>query len=85
MAHDILKNDCAFYTVTNKVECTALSDRHCKGCAFRKTEEELIEGRRKATQRLSRLPHDKFNKIMLKYYRFNKFNGDTSSEGESED
>lgn len=85
MAYDILKNDCVFYRAITNVECAALRSRECRGCKFRKTEEELEEGRRKATKRLKRLPHRKFNEIMLKYYRFNNFKDEPSSEGEDEE
>lgn len=85
MAYDILKNDCVFYRATKQVECAALRSRECRGCKFRKTEEELEKGRQKATKRLKRLPHRIFNGIMLKYYRFNNFKDDPSSEGEDED
>ena len=85
MAYDILNNDCVFYRVTNKIECAALRSRECGGCKFRKTEGELEAGRQKATKRLKRLPPRIFNGIMLKYYRFNNFKDEPSSEGEDED
>lgn len=84
MAHDITKNDCVFYRESKHNGCTALRSRECVGCKFRKTEEELEKGRQKATKRLKKLPPRVFNEIMLKYYRFNNFKDDPSSEGEDE-
>lgn len=85
MAHDIVKNDCVFYREGKHTGCAALRSRECGGCKFRKTEGELEAGRQKATKRLKRLPHRIFNGIMLKYYRFNNFKDEPSSEGEDED
>lgn len=85
MAYDILKNDCVFYRESKHMGCAALRSRECRGCTFRKTDAELIAGRRKAIRRLEKLPHNKFNDIMLKYYRFNKFSDDATEEGEDEE
>lgn len=76
---------CAFYRCDRNADCSALRSRDCVGCTFRKTDAELIAGRRKAIGRLEELPHNKFNDIMLKYYRFNKFSDDATEEGEDEE
>lgn len=76
---------CAFYRCDRNADCSALRSRDCVGCTFRKTDAELIAGRRKAIRRLEKLPHNKFNDIMLKYYRFNKFSDDATEEGEDEE
>ena len=47
--------------------CSALAARVCENCSFRKTEQELIEGREKAKKLLDRLPPDKRKAIELKY------------------
>lgn len=72
---------CVFHRDT-KIECAALDSCNCRGCAFRKTEKELTEGRQKSIARLENLPHRKFNEIMLKYYRFNRFNDDSPEDEE---
>lgn len=40
----------------NGEECDALREKKCLGCVFCKTPEELKEGRRKAYERLEKLP-----------------------------
>lgn len=58
-------NNCTF-DKGNK--CTALTTRNCEGCAFRKTKEELNEGREKAKAILDRLPKEQYEAIKNKYY-----------------
>lgn len=48
--------------------CYAVTEKQCKGCRFRKTQEELQEGRDKATKRLMTLDRLRLNKIKQKYY-----------------
>lgn len=57
--------DCAFDR--NDV-CSALRCKKCKGCNFRKTREELIEGRKKSADRISKLPLKTKQYIYRKYY-----------------
>lgn len=49
-------------------KCAALVVRDCEKCSFRKTEEELAEGRRKAKILLERLPKEQRAVIAEKYY-----------------
>lgn len=65
-------NKCAF---DRDCICTALSEKQCVGCGFRKTEEELKEGRRKATDRLISLPKATQTRIARKYYNTGTLNG----------
>ena len=48
--------------------CTALTKKQCLGCKFRKTEEELREGRQKVAERLDSLPERQQIHIARKYY-----------------
>jgi hypothetical protein len=57
-------NKCVF---ENENECIALKEKRCAFCAFRKTKEELIEGRRKATERIASLPEEQKKHIIRKY------------------
>ena len=57
--------DCAF---DRGCECNALTEKKCKGCAFCKTTEELIEGRQKAEERIRTLPQTTQTHIKRKYY-----------------
>lgn len=47
--------------------CTALSEKDCRGCAFRKTTEELYEGRERAYDRICSLPDELQDHIREKY------------------
>ena len=58
-------NDCAF---NNGKKCSALTKKQCKGCRFKKTTEELNEGRQKAKERIRKLPLDIRLHITRKYY-----------------
>ena len=58
-------NKCAF-DVGEK--CSALTEKNCTGCRFRKTEEEFTHGRKKALVRLKTLPLDIQLYIYGKYY-----------------
>ena len=48
--------------------CTALDEKSCLGCRFRKTEQELYEGRVKAADRLDSLSKRQKIHIARKYY-----------------
>ena len=58
-------NKCVF-NVDN--ECSALMEKCCKGCHFRKTRAELLEGREKAKKRVDALPEKLKQYILRKYY-----------------
>ena len=58
-------NTCVF---ENGTDCNALRCKNCENCAFRKTREELIEGREKAIERIDNLPVEQRNHIIRKYY-----------------
>ena len=51
----------------NGEECDALREKNCFGCPFRKTPEELKEGRRKAYERIEKLPLSERIVIHRKY------------------
>lgn len=55
--------------------CDALTEKNCKGCRFRKTEEQLEAGRKKAQLKLFMLPKRKLNSIRSKYYKGMKWYG----------
>ena len=57
---------CAFEA--SKIKCSALKTKKCIGCAFRKSKEELKEGREKATDRLMTLDKVTLKDIKAKYY-----------------
>ena len=59
-------SNCAF---DNGNECSALNEMNCKKCPFRKTKKELIEGRWRATARLTKLPRQTRARIRQKYYQ----------------
>ena len=59
-------NICVF---ENENACNALTEKQCKGCPFRKNEEEFRTGRRKATNRVNNLPDPIRKRIIRKYYR----------------
>lgn len=48
-------------------KCAVLTRSVCKGCSFRKTAKELIDGRDKALDRLMSLPSEERNYYMRKY------------------
>lgn len=50
-------------------ECNALREKKCEGCSFYKTEAELIEGRRKAQERIDSLPEKQRIHIIRTYYK----------------
>lgn len=58
-------NNCVF---DNGKKCIALSEKHCEGCKFYKTEEELNKARQKAKERIRSLPISVHSYIALKYY-----------------
>ena len=58
--------DCVFSTET---KCSALTTKVCDLCPFRKTEEELEEGRKKAKERIKSLPEKQRKHIIKKYYK----------------
>ena len=47
--------------------CAALTSRECAICRFKKTKEELEEGRKKAIMRVRGLPRQKFQYLKLTY------------------
>jgi hypothetical protein len=57
--------DCVF---SIRTKCEVLTEKNCEGCHFRKTREELQQGRAKATERIRSLPLNKQEHIRLKYY-----------------
>ena len=61
---------CAF---DNDNTCSALNYKICKNCSFRKTEQELIEGREKAQNLLDRLPLEQRKAIEIKYHGRKEF------------
>ena len=56
--------ECAF---DRGEECAALKYKECKGCHFRKTKEELEEGREKARKRIESMPFVEREHIKQKY------------------
>jgi hypothetical protein len=56
--------NCAFEHGT---KCVALTDKDCIGCHFKKTREELAEGRKRARMLLARLPEEQQKEIRKKY------------------
>jgi hypothetical protein len=58
-------NNCVF---DGDTKCSALKEKRCEGCRFRKTNEELIEGREKAKARLKTLPEKMQERIHYKYH-----------------
>jgi hypothetical protein len=58
--------ECVF---DNGNSCEALTRRRCAGCAFRKTEKELLAGREYAAELLDRLPREQRKAIEEKYYK----------------
>ena len=72
-------NYCFAYT---KVEgrkgfyCSALNTEVCEGkaCPFYKTHEQVCIEKKKTEERLSRLPKNEYDEIMIKYGKFIKKN-----------
>ena len=65
-------NNCVF---DRDGTCVALNEKQCVACSFRKTEQELNEGRQKATDRLISLPKSTQIHIARKYYNRSTING----------
>ena len=57
---------CAF---DREEKCTALTVKECEKCTFRKSKDELDEGRERAKDLLERLPREQREAIYDKYYR----------------
>ena len=57
--------ECAF---DRQDHCCALERRHCAGCVFKKTREELDASRARAEARLATLSQDTRDKIRLVYH-----------------
>lgn len=55
--------------------CSALTVKSCKHCPFRKTKEQLEEGRQKAKARIASLPED-IQRAIVDKYGFNIKDGD---------
>ena len=53
-------------------KCNAMAEKNCNGCKFRKTEQELKEGREKAVTRLMTLDRTFLNGVKRKYYYGNR-------------
>jgi hypothetical protein len=49
-------------------KCSVLKGHECGKCTFRKTRDELINGRDKARERIDNLPREQYDAIMQKYY-----------------
>ena len=49
-------------------KCSALRDKSCRGCAFRKTSNQIEDSRAKAWERIESLPPKIKAKIRFKYY-----------------
>lgn len=58
-------NDCVF---SLRTKCEALTEKNCEDCPFRKTRDELRQGRAKAAERIRSLPLNKQEHIRLKYH-----------------
>ncbi len=61
-------SECAFDG--GKRKCHALSVKNCVCCHFRKTEDEVEEGRKKARKRIASLPDEQQDRINKKYKGF---------------
>ena len=59
-------SECAFENDFNG-ECSAMTEKKCQGCKFRKTKDELEEGRKKARERFDALPLDLRTYLKQKY------------------
>ncbi len=60
-------SDC-YFKMSNK-KCGVLTKKACRGCSFRKTKQELEDGRRKADERILSLPYEQRVHILNKYGR----------------
>lgn len=58
-------NKCAFDLGK---KCYALKAKECPGCGFRKSEEELVAGKERASRRVATLPAEHQLNIKQKYY-----------------
>ena len=58
-------NECAF---DRGSKCSALKEKDCWKCSFRKTQKQLEAGRKKAVERINNLPRDTQTWIREKYY-----------------
>ena len=58
--------DCAF---DEGKFCSALREKECIGCPFKKTRKELVEGRQRAMHRINSLPNPKKQYIIYTYHR----------------
>jgi hypothetical protein len=59
--------------------CAALTKKKCDKCYFRRSEEDLREGRRKASERIKTLPEEQQKHITSLYYSYtnrNRWEGD---------
>lgn len=59
-----MNNECVFNWGR---KCTALTQKNCESCRFRKTREELEAGRQRAQERVNSLPEDQQAHIRRKY------------------
>lgn len=74
--------ECAFDRETG---CACLKEKQCmlgKPCSFRKTSEQLIEGREKAAKRVASLPPKIQNHIQDKYYNHSGHKSDDESDAD---
>ena len=60
-------NKCAFDLGK---KCYALTEKVCPGCAFRKSEEELVAGKERASRRVATLPKEQQLHIKQKYHGY---------------
>ena len=58
--------DCAFDAGK---DCTALNEKKCSFCPFKKTQKELVKGRQRALCRINSLPNPKKQYIIHTYHR----------------
>jgi hypothetical protein len=63
-----MMSECAFDE--GKRKCHALTEKNCVCCRFRKTAEEVDEGRKKARKRIASLPDEQQDHIKKKYKKF---------------
>ena len=62
-------NECVFEI---RGDCIALTEKRCEKCAFKKTRDELINGRMKFFDRLPLLPPARRIHLLEWYYGVNK-------------
>ena len=60
--------DCVCAFDNGKRSCTALTQKKCNGCNFRKTPEEVRAGRERAARRLRTLPEEQQKQIRDSYH-----------------